>query len=217
MSRKLPAKALLFDNDGVLVDSDGASRAAWATWAEHHGLLFEDVVRGGTGRRSGDTVTLHVPAEAVAEGLALIERLEIETAGATRALPGAVALVSSVADDARAVVTSGSRALATARLRAAGVPIPTVLVTAGLVARGKPHPDPYLLAAERLGMPTSACIVFEDSANGIRAARAAGMGAVVGVSPTALGQGCDVVIADLSCVRWTRACLEVFEVLEALG
>lgn len=214
MSWTLAAAAVLFDNDGVLVDSDAASRAAWGAWAEHHGLLAEDVIRGGMGRRSGDTVALHVPTDAVADGLALIERLEIETAGATRALPGAVALMASVRDEARAVVTSGTLALASARLRAAGVPIPTVLVTAELVTRGKPHPDPFLLAAERLGAPPAACIVLEDSANGIRAARAAGVGAVVGVSATALGQGCDAVIADLSGVRWTGSGLELLEVLE---
>jgi sugar-phosphatase len=88
-------------------------------------------------------------------------------------------------------------------------------VTAELVARGKPHPDPFLLAAERLGVPPSACIVLEDSVNGIRAARAAGVGAVVGVSASALDQGCDAVIADLSCARWTGSGLEVLVELEA--
>jgi len=215
MARTLPARALLFDNDGVLVDSDAASRIAWGAWADYHGLRLEDVIEGSVGRRSGDTVALHVPAETVATGLDLIERLEIETAGETRAMPGAAELMSSVPEHARAVVTSGTRALATARLLAAGVQVPTVLVTAELVARGKPHPDPFLLAAERLGVPPSACIVLEDSVNGIRAARAAGVGAVVGVSASALDQGCDAVIADLSCARWTGSGLEVLVELEA--
>lgn len=209
MSRVLPADALLFDNDGVLVDSDAASRVAWGAWAEHHGLRLEDIIEGAIGRRSGDTVALHVPAEAVANGFAMIERLEVESAAGVTGMPGAAALMASVPDGARAVVTSATRALATARLAAAGVPIPTVLVTAELVGRGKPFPDPFLLAAERLGVPPSGCIVLEDSVNGIRAARAAGVGAVVGIGSGALGQGCDAVVADLSWVRWTGAGLEV--------
>ncbi|MFN8521019.1 MAG: hypothetical protein U0667_16885 [Chloroflexota bacterium] len=100
MARTLPARALLFDNDGVLVDSDAASRIAWGAWADYHGLRLEDVIEGSVGRRSGDTVALHVPAETVATGLDLIERLEIETAGETRAMPGAAELMSSVPEDA---------------------------------------------------------------------------------------------------------------------
>lgn len=209
MSRVLPATAILFDNDGVLVDSDAASRVAWGAWATHHGLELEVVIQGAVGRRSGDTVALHLGSGSVEDGLAMIERLEVGTATETRAMPGAAALMASVPDAARAVVTSGTRALATARLLAAGVPIPSVLVTAELVARGKPYPDPFLLAAERLGVPPSGCIVLEDSVNGIRAARAAGVAAVVGISASALGQGCDAVVADLSFVRWTGAGLEV--------
>lgn len=214
MNRILTADAVLFDNDGVLVDSEGVSLTAWATWAQLHGLDPRAVIDGSVGRRSGETVARHLPADRVDAGVELIERLETEVANETRAMPGAVALVGSLPETARAVVTSGTRALATARLRAAGVPVPVVLVTADEVTRGKPHPEPYLRAAQRLGLLPSRCIVLEDSTNGIRAALAAGVGAVVGVGPGAVGQGCDAVIADLSFARWTGVGLELLGVLE---
>ncbi len=217
MPLTLPVAALLFDNDGVLVDSEGASRVAWAEWARHHGLELDDVLRGGIGRRSADTVSLHLAADQVDEGFALIERLEVEAAADTRPMPGAVSLMTSVPEDARAVVTSGSRALATARLVTAGVPVPRVLVTAEEVTRGKPDGEPYRRAAERLGLPPSACAVIEDSENGIRAGRAAGVGRVVGVGRAALGMGCDAVVADLASVRWTGSGLALLAVLEAAG
>jgi sugar-phosphatase len=214
---RFAAAALLFDNDGVLVDSDGASRLAWGEWARHHGLDLAVVLEGGVGRRSADTVALHLAAERVEEGFALIERLEVEASADTLPMPGAVALMASVPDGARAVVTSGSRALATARLVAAGVPVPSVLVTAEEVTRGKPDREPYLRAAQRLGVPPAACIVFEDSLNGIRAGRAAGVGAIVGIGRGALGLGCDAVVADLTAVRWTGAGVEMTTVLERAG
>lgn len=217
MSLTLPAAALLFDNDGVLVDSEGASRVAWAAWARHHGLEFDAVLRGGVGRRSADTVALHLAADQVPEGFALIERLEVEAATDTRPMPGAVSLMASVPEEARAVVTSGSRALATARLGAAGVPVPRVLITAEEVTRGKPDGEPYRRAAALLGLPPSECVVFEDSENGVRAGRAAGAGLVVGVGQAALGLGCDAVVADLASVRWTGSGVELLTVLDARG
>jgi sugar-phosphatase len=210
----LAADALLFDNDGVLVDSEGASLAAWGVWARHHGLDLDAVIEGGTGRRSRDTVALHLAAHLADEGFALIERLEVEVAAQTLPMPGALSLMSSVPDAARAVVTSGSRALATARLLAAGVPVPDVMVSGDDVAQGKPSAEPYLRAAELLGLPPSACVVFEDSENGIRAGRAAGAGAVVGVGRRALTLGCDAVVADLASVHWTGGGIELVAVLE---
>jgi sugar-phosphatase len=211
------AAALLFDNDGVLVDSKAAGEAAWREWALEHNLELTAVLAGIHGRRSVETVGLFVPADQVAAATAHIDALELGTAHRTRPLAGATEMFGQVPDDARAVVTSAPRALGLARLTAAGIPVPSVVVTAEDVAAGKPAPDPYLLAAARLGVKATQCVVFEDSPNGIAAALAAGAGTVVGVGPSALGQGCDVVIPDLSAARWTGAGVEIARTIERGG
>ncbi|WP_022881860.1 HAD-IA family hydrolase [Gryllotalpicola ginsengisoli] len=217
MSVFLPCRAVLFDNDGVLVDSKRAGEEAWIEWAHRYGQDPETVLDGMHGRRSRETVALYVPADEVDEAVAVIDGLELETAHTARAIPGAAELVASLPEPARAVVTSATRPLAAARLAAAGVPVPRVIVSAEQVERGKPAPDPYLAAARQLSIPISECAIFEDSENGIRAARAAGVGALVGVSASALGLGCDVVIADLTHARWTGDGLEIAGELERAG
>jgi sugar-phosphatase len=217
MTTTWKAAALLFDNDGVLVDSNAAGEAAWREWALARGLEPEVVLAGIHGRRSKETVALFVPADHVAAATSHIDALELASADRTRSLPGAAELLGQVPDDARAVVTSAPRALVLARLTAAGIPVPGVVVTSEDVGAGKPAPDPYLLAAERLGLNATECAVFEDSANGIAAALAAGAGTVVGVGPSARGQGCDVVIPDLTAARWTGAGVEIARVMERGG
>lgn len=209
------ATALLFDNDGVLVDSNAAGEAAWREWALAHGLDPAAVLAGIHGRRSLETVALFVPADRAADATAHIDALELASAGRTRALPGAAELMKRIPDDARAVVTSAPRALVLARLTAAGIPVPAVVVTSEDVRAGKPAPDPYVVAAARLGLAASQCAVFEDSANGIAAALAACAGTVVGVGPSALGLGCDVVIPDLAAARWTGEGVEILQALES--
>ena len=208
------AAALLFDNDGVLVDSTAAGEDAWTSWAVAHGLDPAAVLTGIHGRRSRETVARFLPADQVADATAEIDAQELGTATRTRPLPGAVALFSQVPDHARAVVTSASRPLAIARLTAAGLPVPAVVVTSEDVDAGKPAPGPYLLAARRLGVDVTDCVVLEDSATGIAAARAAHAGAVIGVGDSARGRGCDAVIADLTAARWTDAGLEIARTIE---
>ncbi len=210
----LPAAAVLLDNDGVLVDSTASGEAAWRTWAVRWGLDPEAVVAVVHGVRSRETVARFVAADDVDAATAEIDALELADTAGTVAIPGAPALVASLPDDARAVVTSAPRPLAVARLAAAGVPVPTTVVASEDVSRGKPAPDPYLAAAARLGVDPASCLVLEDSDNGIRAARAAGVGAVVGIGTSALDQGCDVVVADLTHLRWVGDGLAVTEILE---
>ena len=81
------------------------------------------------------------------------------------------------------IVTSGTRRLATRRLQVVGLPVPANMVTADEVARGKPHPEPYLAGAAAIGFAARDCLVFEDAPSGIRSALAAGA-QVVGVSTT---------------------------------
>jgi sugar-phosphatase len=127
-----------------------------------------------------------------------INELEQLTAGQTVALPGAVELIHSLPDGTWTVCTSANPNLGRARLLAAGLLVPPALVTAADVARGKPHPDPYLVGAQRLGFAPEDCVVFEDAPAGAEAAIAAGVGLVVGVSALALETEADIVVRDLT-------------------
>ena len=167
-------QAVLFDMDGVLVDSTHAVARVWRKWALERGFDPEKVVRAAHGRPSIDTVRDFLPnADSHAENLE-VERQEVEDLEGVVAMPGAQALVTSIPAGRWTVVTSATRPLAEVRLRAAGIPIPESLITADNIQLGKPHPEPYQKAAARLGYPASECVVVEDAPAGIRAGKAAG-------------------------------------------
>jgi mannitol-1-/sugar-/sorbitol-6-phosphatase len=198
----LAARALLFDSDGVLVDSAVDGERAWTQWARDNGLAPEAVLEGVHGRRSKDTVGLHLPESGRAAGLALIEQLEIAGSAATRPIAGAVDLLRSLPVARWAVVTSASEDLLRARFAGAGLPAPPVLVNGDDVVNGKPAPDGYLRAAAELRVPIAECVVFEDSPAGIRAGRDAGVGRVIGVGERALTTHTAPVVRDLRGIRW---------------
>lgn len=207
----LSCRGVLFDCDGVLVDSDKSVASAWGRWARRLGLDVEMVQGLVHGRRSADTVAMLVPRDRQDEELARINRYEIEDASSVRAVRGAPALLQSIPAHMWAVVTSGRAELAFARLHAAGLPRPSVLVGAEDVRRGKPDPEGYQLAAKSLGVPPAKAVVLEDAAVGVRAARAAGVGMVVGVGERAAAAGADVVVPDLRPLRWEDGHLEIRE------
>ena len=166
--------AILFDLDGVLVDSTAAVERAWRGWAGRHGFLYEDVILHAHGRRTAETIAAVAPhLDAQAEALAL-EDDEVTRATEIASLPGAPDLLHQLVSASWAIVTSGSRRLASARIKACDFPSPRVLVTGDDVATGKPHPEGYIKAAQALGVPAANCIVFEDAPAGIEAARASG-------------------------------------------
>ena len=168
-------QAVLSDLDGVLVDSGAAIEATWRSFAERHGLDAGQVLAESHGRRSLDLIRLVAPhLDPEAEG-ARIEQDQIASANGLRPLPGARELLDSVPAERLAIVTSGSQALAVARLRAAGLPVPEVLVTAEQVEDGKPDPAGYLRAAALLGVDPAHCVVLEDAPAGVEAGLAAGM------------------------------------------
>ncbi len=172
--KSLSCRALLFDMDGVLVDSTAAVARVWAVWALKHGLDPETVVKIAHGRPSISTIRELLPrADHEAEDRE-VERLEIEDVEGIVALPGAAELLRALPANKYAIVTSATRPLAEVRLRAAGLPVPQNLVTARDVPRGKPHPDPYLMGAQLLRVPPVECVVIEDAPSGIRAGKAAG-------------------------------------------
>jgi sugar-phosphatase len=195
---KFNAKGLLFDNDGVLVDSHHAASVAWAKWAERYAPGWNWDSPENAGVRAEDKVRSLVGAELFTDANDYINQLEQDSSGETQALPGAVELTTSLRAGIWTVCTSANVNLGRARLAAAGIPIPAELVTADDVANGKPHPDPYLLGAERLGLDPADCVVFEDAAAGCEAAITAGVGLVVGVSEKALETNADIVVRDLT-------------------
>jgi mannitol-1-/sugar-/sorbitol-6-phosphatase len=206
---KIEVRALLFDSDGVLVDSNADGDQAWRQWAGEYGIGAGAVLDGVHGRRSKDTVSRFLSERERAAGLALIEKIEISGAGATRAIPGANELVRAVPNTRWAVVTSASEALLRARFAGAGLPVPDVVITGDDVQNGKPAPDGYLLAAAKLGVPISSCIVFEDSPAGVAAGRAAGAGHVVGVGERALDTDAQPVVRDLRGIGWDAQALHI--------
>ena len=176
--------ALLFDLDGTIVNSIAAAERAWAAWAERHGLDVAAFLPTIHGVRGIETITkLALPGlDPAAEAEAVLQA-EIEDVAGVEPIEGAAAFLASLPADRWAIVTSSPRRLALRRLAAAGLPVPPVLVTAEDVTRGKPAPDCFLLAAERLGQRIEDCLVFEDAPAGIQAAEAAGA-AVVMVTAT---------------------------------
>lgn len=210
MTTVLTCTAVLFDCDGVLVDSDPVVVRSWTRWAQRLGLDPDVVLATVHGRRAADTVAEFVEPAGREAALGLIDALELEEADDVTVIPGAAALLESIPADRWATVTSGSPVLARARLVAAGLPVPEVLVTSADVTHGKPHPEGYLAAAAHLGVPADQCLVLEDSPAGIRAARAAQVRHVVRVGDRELGDlRADAEVADLRGLRWTGEGLEV--------
>lgn len=166
--------ALLFDLDGVLIDSTPAVARVWSRWAIERGFDPEEVVARAHGRPSLTTVREFLPnADHQAENRE-VERREIEDLDGVVPLPGALELLASLPDDRWTIVTSCTRPLAEVRIRAAGLPLPARLITSNDITRGKPHPEPYRKGASVLGVSASDCIVLEDVPAGVRSGKAAG-------------------------------------------
>ncbi len=173
----------MFDLDGVLVDSSPSIERTWRIWAGRHGLDAARIVEFAYGRRSEETLRAfasHLDADAEAREL---ERIELDDAANVLKVEGASDLLAALPAERLAIVTSGTRAIATARMRHTGLPVPRVVVSADDVKNGKPDPECYLKAAELLSVAPESCVVVEDAPPGIRAARSAGM-AVVAVATT---------------------------------
>jgi sugar-phosphatase len=167
--------AILFDLDGVLVDSTRSVERQWRIWARERGIDEEKAVAIAHGVRAVEvirTIAPHLDAEAE---VVKLEALEAADHAGVAVMPGAIELVRAIPDGRWGVVTSGRRNLATARLQLAGIPSPPATVTASDVTNGKPHPEPYLKGADRLGVNPAECLVIEDAPAGIRSAHAGGM------------------------------------------
>lgn len=171
---EIQCAALLFDMDGVLINSTPAVARVWRRWAIEHGFNPEEVVARAHGRPSLTTVRDYLPnADHEAENRE-VERREIEDLEGVVPLPGALDLLASLPEGRWTIVTSCTRALAEVRMKAAGLPVPARLITSNDIRNGKPHPDPYLKGASILGFPAAECVVVEDVPAGVRSGKSAG-------------------------------------------
>ncbi|GGJ12168.1 HAD family hydrolase [Streptomyces brasiliensis] len=199
----LTTRALLLDMDGTLVNSDAVVERIWRRWAEGHGLDGDEVMKVVHGRQGHASMAVLLPDRPMEQNLADNARmLAQETADVDGVVevPGAAVFLASLHDLPHALVTSADVALSTARMTAAGLPLPDVRITAESVGASKPDPEGFLKGAAELGVAPADCVVFEDSGAGITAGRAAGM-RVVGVGARAGAHGPDVVVRDLTEVR----------------
>jgi sugar-phosphatase len=201
---RIACQGILFDLDGVLVDSTPAVARVWAAWAREHGLDPEETVRRAHGRPSIATIRELLPEADAEEEDAKVEHAEMEDMDGMVALPGAVELLSVLPEDRWGVVTSGTRTLATKRLHHAGLPVPKHFVTASDIRLGKPDPEPYLLGVENLEFAAADCVVVEDAPAGVRSGRAAGA-RVIAVRTTAKDEelkeaGANWIVDDLCAV-----------------
>ncbi|MGA5124474.1 HAD-IA family hydrolase [Streptomyces pseudogriseolus] len=202
----LPARALLLDMDGTLVNSDASVERIWRRWAERHGLDGDEVMKVVHGRQGYASMALLLPNRPMEQNYAENARLLAEETADTEgvvAIPGAREFLASLDGLPHALVTSADVALSTARMAAAGLVQPAVRITAESVGASKPDPEGFLKGAAELGVDPADCVVFEDSGAGIAAGRAAGM-RVVGIGPRAGFHRPDIVVRDLTQVRVER-------------
>lgn len=196
-------KAILFDLDGVLADSTAVVDRVWRVWADERGLDGNAIMEVAHGRPSAEIIREIAPHLRVEEEVELLENREAEDLTGVVGILGAADFVRSLPPTSWAVVTSGTTTVARPRLAAVGIPEPPVLITANDIDMGKPDPEGYLAAAERLGAPANGCIVIEDSPAGLEAARAAGM-KTIGVTTTFPAESLtpvDALVNSLEAVR----------------
>ncbi|MNF67565.1 Sugar phosphatase YfbT [compost metagenome] len=170
----LRAEALLLDMDGTLVHSTTEVETVWRLWCQGHRLDPAPVLAMCHGVRSREVIRALAPQLDLAREVALLDELEIQHAGVAEPIAGARTLLGALSPARWALVTSASQRVARHRLASAGLPLPRLLIGAEDVVRGKPDPEPYLLAARRLGLAPADCLVFEDAPAGIRSALQAG-------------------------------------------
>ncbi|MGV9711947.1 HAD-IA family hydrolase [Gordonia sp. NPDC003424] len=201
----LHTAAVLLDMDGTLVDSHAVVERLWRAWSVSHGVDPQRTLSIIHGRQGQDSMAILLPDRPhelnLAENRELLAAETRELDGVV-ALPGAAELLAALTTLPHALVTSATRGLAAARMGAAGLPMPAVAVTAEDVAKSKPDPEGFRVAATELGVEPTACIVVEDSANGIAAGLAAGM-RVIGVGPHASAADPTWVVATPSGIQVT--------------
>jgi sugar-phosphatase len=203
------AQAFLFDMDGVLVSSVASARRCWRAWGKHYGVPGWETLEIPHGVRARDIVIHFKPDIDPDVGLKLIEDMEVEDTGDIVLLDGAHRLLESLPEERWTIVTSATSRLVVARLKAANLPVPERMITAEMVVKGKPDPEPYIRGAALLGFSPEECVVVEDAPSGVRAGKAAGA-RVLGVTGTVDAGALKTAGAD-----WVVSSLEQVEVSSA--
>jgi sugar-phosphatase len=171
---EIQCQGVLFDMDGILVSSLGSVERSWTKWAKLRGVDPELTCRTAHGCRAIDTIGKMRPDLDAEQELKVIEDIEIGDNEGLTVLPGVLEMLTALPADRWTVVTSSTKKLALVRMAVGGIPVPRKIVAADFVTRGKPHPEPFLKGAAVLGLEPEDCVVFEDSASGSQAGRAAG-------------------------------------------
>lgn len=171
----ITTRAILFDMDGTLVDSTAAVERIWGRWARNNGVPFESFVHRMHGRRAIDTMREVAPPGVDPElAVQQIDEEELVETDGIVAIPGATELIAALPKNSWALVTSARPALARARMTAAGLPMPDIVVASTDIAQGKPHPECYACALDKMGLAVGQAIAFEDASAGVASASAAG-------------------------------------------
>jgi sugar-phosphatase len=199
------AEALLFDLDGVLINSIPAVERVWSRWAKERGFNVEEVLHRAHGRPSIETLRYLLPDADHEVENRIVEQAEIEDVEGIVPLPGVKELLAALPRDRWAIVTSCTRPLAKVRIRAAGLPTPGLFITSNDITHGKPHAEPYLKGAAGLGFAPAQCIVVEDALAGIASGRNAGA-RVIAFTTTAsiadlVAAKADWILKDCSAIR----------------
>lgn len=203
--QRIACSALLFDMDGVLVDSTPAVARVWSQWAIERGFDPQETIRRAHGRPSISTIRELLPDSDHQAENRILEQREIDDLEGVVPIPGALELLNMLSPDCWALVTSSTRPLAMARIQRAGLPMPKNFITSNDITHGKPHPEPYLKAAEMMGVKASDCVVVEDVAAGIKSGVAAGA-RVIGLTTTStvkeiVGAGVHWVVKDCGAIK----------------
>jgi len=206
---KIQCAGVLFDLDGVLVDSTPAVARVWTWWAKQHGFDPEETVRCAHGRPSIATIRELLPKANHERENREVERREIEDVEGVVPLPGAAELLQSLPPARWAIVTSCTKTLAHVRIRVAGLPDPKFIVTASDIKKGKPDPEPYLKGAQALSLAAVDCVVIEDAPAGIRSGKSSGA-QVIALQTTEGDEllqaaGADYIVKDCSALRFDTA------------
>lgn len=201
--KRFRCAAILFDLDGVLVDSTGSVSRQWRRWAEEQSLDPQKVVEMAHGVRTIEIIRRFTPHLDAQAEVVRLEKREADDQEGVAVMRGAAELLKSIPEGRWCVVTSGTRYLANARLKLANLPSPKVLVSADDVKKGKPDPEPYLMGAKLLGMNPAECLVIEDAPAGIRAAHAGEMKAIgiTSTFPASALQEADAVVQELGQIK----------------